>query len=58
MGRQEVTKAELARRMGKAETWVGRRMRGRSAITLSDLEEIATALNTPIDYFMLAERVA
>ena len=44
--------------MGKAETWVGRRMRGRSAITLSDLEEIATALNTPIDYFMLAERVA
>lgn len=58
MGRQEVTKAELARRVGKAEAWVGRRMRGKSAITLADLEEIATALNTPIDYFMAAERVA
>jgi transcriptional regulator with XRE-family HTH domain len=45
-------KAELARMLAVDETWVGRRMRGKSEITMSDLEQIATALDMPISYFL------
>jgi transcriptional regulator with XRE-family HTH domain len=59
MARRQIPAAELARKLAVNETWVGRRMRGKSAITMSDLELIATALEVPLSYFMPApERVA
>jgi transcriptional regulator with XRE-family HTH domain len=59
MARREISKAELARRAGKDETWVGKRMRGRTAITMADLDLIATALDLPPSFFLPeSERVA
>lgn len=57
MGRQRITKAELSRRMGVSEVWIGRRLNGQMPIGLDDLERIATALGVaPAD--ILPPRVA
>lgn len=59
MARRQLPKAHLARLLDVDETWIGRRMRGKSAITMDDLERIATALEMPLSYFVPAsERVA
>lgn len=59
LARRDMPKAELARQLEVNETWVGRRMRGKSAITMSDLERIASALGLPLSYFLpTSERVA
>jgi transcriptional regulator with XRE-family HTH domain len=52
MARREISKVELARKLGKDETWVGKRMRGRTAITMADLDRIAAALDVPLSYFI------
>lgn len=48
----------LARLIGRDETWVGRRMRGRSSMTLGDLELVAAALGVPVSYFLPADVAA
>lgn len=59
MARRQIPAAELARKLQVNENWVGRRMRGKNAITMSDLEQIANALEVPLSYFLpAAERVA
>ncbi len=44
LGRLNISRVELARRAGKDETWVGKRLNGRREITINDLERIARAL--------------
>lgn len=57
MARQQVTTAALARRMCVTDSWVSRRTRQRSEITISDLARIAEALNVPAAH-LLAGRAA
>jgi transcriptional regulator with XRE-family HTH domain len=59
MGRQQISASALARILDVDDTWVGRRIRGKSAITIDDLEKFAKALDVPALSFMpAAERVA
>lgn len=59
MGRQRVTGAELARRMEVSEAFISRRLADNGAITLSELERIATLLCREIgQFFPLDEDVA
>ncbi len=47
----------LAERLGENEMWVSRRLRGKQAITLGDLERIADALSIkPANLLGLAEQ--
>jgi transcriptional regulator with XRE-family HTH domain len=48
MGRQDINKAELARRLGVNEMWIGRRLSGKLAIDLNDLARIASALGVVV----------
>lgn len=48
MGRDNVTRAELARRLKVEDSWVGKRLNGRTEIGLSDLQRIARALNVAV----------
>jgi len=48
MGRLNVNRAELARRLGVEDSWVGKRLNGRTEISLSDFDRIARALNVGI----------
>jgi len=48
MGRLNVKRAELARRIGVEDSWVGKRLNGRTEISLTDLDRIATALGVGI----------
>lgn len=47
LGRQNMSRAELARRLDVAEMWLSRRLTGRTPITVEDLGRIATALGVP-----------
>ena len=59
MGRNRVSAAELARRMGKTDDWVGRRRNGDVSISMSELELFAAELAVPVSYFLPdVERVA
>lgn len=59
MGRRRLSAMELARRMGKSDDWVGRRRKGETAISMSDIEEFAEVLELPVSYFLpTSERVA
>lgn len=59
MARRRMSKAQLARMLDVDETWVGRRMLEKAAITMDDLQRIATALEVPLSYFLPeSERVA
>ena len=44
MGRRRINKAELARRLGKSEVWVGRRLNGKLPLAIDDLQHIAVVL--------------
>lgn len=44
MGRRRINKAEMARRLGTKEDWVGRRLNGRQPIDLDDLRRFAAVL--------------
>ena len=48
LGAEELTRADLARRLDVHETWVGKRLKGRTEISLSDLDRIAAALGVTI----------
>lgn len=58
MARRQLSPRAVAERIGHEESWVRKRMRGRYAITLSDLEEIALALDVPPTFFIEREVVA
>jgi transcriptional regulator with XRE-family HTH domain len=45
LARRGVSATQLAYRMERGESWISRRLSGKSAITLDDLEEIAAALD-------------
>ncbi len=47
MGREEITRRELARRLHTTHTWVTTRIRGEVPIDLNDLQRIAEALGVP-----------
>ena len=51
MGRDDVTRVQLARQIGRSHTWVGERLQGRTNITLDDLEVIAQGLG--VDWWEL-----
>ena len=48
MGRQQVRYVRLAERLGENEVWVSRKVRGRTPLTINDLERIAAALDVPV----------
>lgn len=52
LGRHSIPKSELARRLEVDNTWVGKRLNGRTEITLTDVERIATALGTRPTLFL------
>lgn len=57
LGRQSISRSELARRLSKDDTWVGKRLNGRTEITLTDLERIADVLGvTAVDLFPRSKR--
>jgi len=52
MARQQIPAYRLAQIMGRDETWVGRRIREKSAITVDDLEGFAEALDVAVSTFL------
>lgn len=44
MGRRRINKAELARRLGQKQDWIGRRLNGRQPFDVEDLQRIAVIL--------------
>ena len=44
MGRRAVRAAELARRLGRSQTWVSQRLNGNVALDTDDLEAVSAAL--------------
>ena len=51
LGRRRISGAELARQMGKSQTWVARRLDGRQAFDVDDLEQVAAVLNLHVSDF-------
>lgn len=52
LGRQSISRSELARRLDVDDTWVGKRLNGHTEISLTDLERIAAVLRvTVVDLF-------
>lgn len=48
LGRRRMSQIELARRIGKSHTYVGRRLNGETAFDTDDLEKIAGALGVSV----------
>lgn len=48
MGRRQVSRVEMAHRLGVSDMWVGRRLNGQVAITVDDLGRMAEALEVPV----------
>jgi transcriptional regulator with XRE-family HTH domain len=48
MGRREISKTELARRLGVSDMWVGRRLRRQLPFDLDDLQRIAAVLGVNV----------
>lgn len=48
MGRKRVSGSELARRMGRSQAWVSRRIVGAVALDWDDMDQIAKALDVPL----------
>lgn len=48
MGRQNLSQQQLAARMGQAQPWVSRRIKGNASLDLDDLDAFAAALNVPL----------
>lgn len=57
LGRQRISSAELARRLGRSDAWVSYRLSSRHALSTDDLERIADALDVSVHCFLPA-RVA
>lgn len=52
LGRRRMSGSELARQMGKSQTWVARRLDGRQAFDVDDLAHVATVLNVQVSALM------
>ena len=48
MGRRQLSRKDLAHLMGENEMWVGRRVNGKTPITVDDLDRFAHALSLPM----------
>ena len=48
LARKRISAAELARRLGWSQTYMARRVDGRAAIDMDDLEAIANVLQMPV----------
>lgn len=48
LGRQNKTRAALAREMGVTEMWLSRRVNAQTPFTVDDLATIAAALDVPM----------
>lgn len=49
IGRRDMNKSELARRLGVSHTWVSNRLAGSQGITLEELVKIARALDIEVE---------
>lgn len=49
MARRRISGVALANRLGKAQPWISRRLRGDVAFDLDDLEAVASALDVPVE---------
>lgn len=52
MARREITSQRLADQLGVSDMWVSRRMRGKTQITMEDLERLAEALGISVASFL------
>lgn len=52
LGRQRMSGAELAKRLGVSGVWVSRRLSGHSPLTTDDLEAIAVILDKSVHDFL------
>jgi len=52
MGRQRMTQTALGTVLGKSQAYVWRRVMGKVAFDLAELEAIASALDVPIENFL------
>lgn len=52
LGRHEISRSELGRRLGVEDTWVGKRLKGQTEISLADLDRIADALGVEVTSFL------
>lgn len=52
MGRQRMTQTALGAVLGKSQAYVWRRVMGKVAFDLAELEAIAAALDVPISQFL------
>ena len=48
MGKEDLNHGQLARRLGVDRSWVSRRLRGQTPITVNDLAAIAGALGVTV----------
>lgn len=58
MARAGLSQTALANRLGRAQTWLSRRLTGEVSWTVADLEDIADVLRTPLDVLIGAERAS
>lgn len=56
LGRRNMNKSELARKLGVSHTWVTNRLTGAQEIGLNDLEQIAAALGVSVMDLIPAQR--
>jgi transcriptional regulator with XRE-family HTH domain len=47
MARQNLSQMQVAAKLGQAQPWVSRRIKGSASLDLDDLEAFASALNVP-----------
>jgi transcriptional regulator with XRE-family HTH domain len=52
LGRQRISQADLARRLGVSRPWVSRRLNGDTALTIGDIATIADNLGVPVTHFV------
>jgi len=58
LGRQNKTRAALAREMGVTEMWLSRRVNAQTPFTVDDLATIAAALDVPMADLLPSEASA
>ena len=52
MARRRMSGQKLARLIGKSQAYLGRRLSGEVAFNVSDLEQLAGALEVPVAHFL------
>jgi transcriptional regulator with XRE-family HTH domain len=55
LGRQNISRTELARRMGVERMWLYHRLSGSTLLRVDDIERIAAALGVPVAQLLPAE---